>query len=170
MSQSLFNPPQLSSAGMVAFQSGGLHGDQRLVGDNVPTDPLYGLLGRRRPTERWCCVRLPRCGFWFFPWTPRLVTLAICRGWASPEGTSNATPFWSRGHASVGGACCWGPPDETGCLLSYRQLMSGCRRVRYPLTTDALSLSHDVRSLLPRKDSSAWRPLEEFGDSPACDQ
>ena len=63
--------------------------------------------------------------------------LAICRGWASPEGTSNATPFWSRGHASVGGACCWGPPDELGCLLSYRQLMSGCRRVRYPLTTDS---------------------------------
>ena len=64
---------------------------------------------------------------------------------------SRCTPFWSRGHASVGGACCWGPPDETGCLLSYRQLMSGCRRVRYPLISDTLSLSHDVRSLLIKR-------------------
>ena len=122
------------------------------------------------PKETWCCVRLPRCGFGFFPWTLRLDTAAICRGWASPEGTSNATPFWSRGHASVEGACCWGPPDEIGCLLSYRQLISGCRRVRYPPTTDALFLSHDVRSLLSRKEFSAWRPSEEFGASPACDQ
>ena len=27
----------------------------------------YGLLGRRRPKETWCCVRLPRCGVGFFP-------------------------------------------------------------------------------------------------------
>ena len=63
-----------------------------------------------------------------------------------------------------------GSSYETGCLLSYRQLISGCRRVRYPLTTDALSLSHDVRSLLPRKEFRAWPPLEEFGDVSACDQ
>ena len=150
---------------MVTFQSGGLHRVQRWVGDNVREDPPpTAFLGRRRPTERRAV------GFGFFPWTLRLDTLATCRGWASPEGTSNATPFWSRGHASVEGACCWGPPDETACLPSYRQLISGCRRVRYPLTTDALSLSHDVRSLLPRKDLSAWRPSEEFGTTPACDQ
>ena len=53
---------------------------------------------------------------------------------------------------------------------SYRQLMSGCRRVRYPLTSDALSLFHDVRSLLPRKEASACPPLEEFGAVSACDQ
>ena len=28
----------------------------------------------------------------------------------------------------------------------------------------ALSQSHDVHSLLPRKELSAWPPLEEFGD------
>ena len=109
-------------------------------------------------------------GLVFFPQALRLGTLAMRRRWTSPEGTSNATPFWSRGHASVEGACCWGPPDETGCLLSYRQLISGCRRVRYPLTTDALFLSHDVRSLLPRKEASACPPLEEFGAVSACDQ
>ena len=156
---------------MVAFPRGGLHGDQRWVGTRSHEDPPpTAFLGRRRPTERWCCVRLPCCGFWFFPMDAKVGYLAICRGWASPEGTSNATPFWSRGHASVEGACCWGPPDETGCLLSYRQLISGCRRVRYPLTTDALSLSHDVRSLLPRKEFSACPPLEDFGAVSACDQ
>ena len=53
---------------------------------------------------------------------------------------------------------------------SYRQLISGCRRVRYPLTTDALSLSHDVTSLLPRKEFSACPPLAEFGAVSTCDQ
>ena len=67
---------------------------------------------------------------------------------------------------SVEGACCWGSPDESGCLLSYHQLISGCRGVRYPLTTDALSLSHDVRSLLPRKEFSAWPPWEEHPPPP----
>ena len=27
-----------------------------------------------------------------------------------------AASFWSRGHASVEGVCCWGPPDEISCL------------------------------------------------------
>ena len=53
---------------------GGLNGVQRWVGD-VLADPLpMAFLGRRRPKETWCCVRLPRCGFGFFPWTLRLDT------------------------------------------------------------------------------------------------
>ena len=42
--------------------------------------------------------------------------------------------------------------------------------MRYPLTTDALSLFHDVRSELPRKEFSACSLLEEAGDLSACDQ
>ena len=157
--------------------SGGLHGVH--VGGGRPCGrTTYGCLGSELPHRKVVPVCRMALGLWrsrsvvlvFFHHRAKVDTPGMSRGWASPEGTSNATPFWSRGHASVEGACCWGPPDETGCLLSYRQLISGCRRVRYPLTTDALSLSHDVRSLLPRKDSSAWPPLEEFGDVSACDQ
>ena len=35
--------------------------------------------------------------------------------------------------------------------------------MRYPLTTDALSLPHDVRSLLPRKEFSAVPPWKSLG-------
>ena len=99
------------------------------------------------------------------------MALGVLRSWipARAEGGLRGFVrhfFWSRGHASVEGASCGGPPDETGCLLSYRQLISGCRRVRYPLTMDALSLSHDVRSLCPERSElmrgPPWKSLGIF--------
>ena len=41
------------------------------------------------------------------------------------------------------GARCWGTPVEIGCLLTYRQLISGCRAVRNLSPTGALLLFHE---------------------------
>ena len=49
------------------------------------------------------------------------------------------------------GARCWGTPVEFGCLLTYRQLISGCRAVRNLSPTGALFLFHDVRLYDPER-------------------
>ena len=41
--------------------------------------------------------------------------------------------------------------------------MSGCRRVRYPLTADAPSLPHDVRSLYPERFRVRGAPRKSLG-------
>ena len=55
------------------------------------------------------------------------------------------------GRASGVGARCWGTPVEFGCLLTYRQLISGCRAVRNLSPTGALFLFHDVRLYDPER-------------------
>jgi len=55
------------------------------------------------------------------------------------------------GRASGVGARSWGTPVEFGCLLTYRQLISGCRAVRNLSPTDALFLFHDVRLYDPER-------------------
>ncbi len=137
--------------------------------------PIYDLLRSDSPQRSWHPFAVWLSGSFGsrsviggFSAEPRWILPARAEGGLVRKGF--AASFWSRGHASVEGACCWGPPDETCCLLSYRQSISGGRRVRYPLTTDALTLSHDVRLLLPQKEFSACPHLEEFGDVSACDQ
>jgi len=59
--------------------------------------------------------------------------------------------FRPMGRASGVGARCWGTPVELGCLLTYRQLISGCRAVRNLSPTGALFLFHDVRLYDPER-------------------
>ena len=54
-------------------------------------------LGRRRPKETWCCVRLPRCGFGFFPWTLRLDTRPYAEGGLVRRGRRTPLLFGPEG-------------------------------------------------------------------------
>ena len=67
------------------------------------------------------------------------------------------------GRASVVGARCWGTPVEFGCLLTYRQLISGCRAVRNLSPTGALFLFHDVRSYDPEWSLVRGPPRKGLG-------
>ena len=118
---------RLSSAGVLALSSGGLHGVH--VGGGRPCRrPIYDLFRSELPQRKLkpvCCMalgdtlRLLLLGFGFFSTRSQ-------GGYSrhEPRVCFIAASFWSRGHASVEGACSWGLPDETGCLLSYRQLTS----------------------------------------------
>jgi hypothetical protein len=55
------------------------------------------------------------------------------------------------GRVSDVGARCWGTPVEFGYLLTYRQLILGCRAVWNLSPTDALPLFHDVRVYDPER-------------------
>jgi hypothetical protein len=59
----------------------------------------------------------------------------------------------------------WGTPVEFGCLLTYRQLISGCRVVRNLSPTGALFLFHDVRLYDPERRSVRGPPRKCLGMS-----
>jgi len=67
------------------------------------------------------------------------------------------------GRASGVGARCWGTPVEFGCLLTYRQLISGCRAVRNLSPTGALFLFHDVRLYDPERRLVRGPPRKGLG-------
>ena len=67
------------------------------------------------------------------------------------------------GRASGVGARCWGTPVEFGCLLTYRQLVSGCRAVRNLSPTGALFLFHDVRLFDPERRLVRGPPRKGLG-------
>ena len=67
------------------------------------------------------------------------------------------------GRASGVGARCWGTPVEFGCLLTYRQLISGCRAVRNLSPTGALFLFHDVRLYDPERRLVRAPPRKGLG-------
>ena len=67
------------------------------------------------------------------------------------------------GRASVEGARCWGTPVEFGCLLTYRQLISGCRAARHLSPTGALPLFHDVRLFDPERSLVRVPPWKSLG-------
>ena len=67
------------------------------------------------------------------------------------------------GRASGVGARCWGTPVEFGCLLTYRQLISGCRAVRNLSPTGALFLFHDVRLYDPERRLVRGSPRKGLG-------
>ena len=69
------------------------------------------------------------------------------------------------GRASGVGARCWGTPAEFGCLLTYRQLISGCRAVRNLSPTGALFLFHDVRLYDPERRLARGPPWKCLGMS-----
>ena len=58
---------------------------------------------------------------------------------------------------------CWGTPAEFGCLLTYPQLISGCRAVRNLSPTGALFLFHDVRSYDPERRLVRGPPRKGLG-------
>jgi len=72
-------------------------------------------------------------------------------GGARPELVRYYLFFRPMGRASGVGARCWGTPVDFGCLLTDRQLISGCRAVRNLSTTCALFLFHDVRVYDPER-------------------
>jgi len=79
-------------------------------------------------------------------------------GGARPELVRYHLFFRPMGRASGVGARCWGTLVEIGCLLTYRQLISGCRAVRNLSPTGALFLFHDVRLYDPE-----WRIVRGQG-------
>jgi len=82
------------------------------------------------------------------------------------------------GRASGVGARCWGTQVEIGCLLTYCQLISGCRAVLNLSPMGALFLFHDVRLYdperrlvrAPPRSRSVWECLRETnkGESGFC--
>ena len=85
------------------------------------------------------------------PISSRPLRGAIPRTAPGPKLCPNVALINTTQHQKACVHVCWGTPVEFGCLLTYRQLISGCRAVRNLSPTGALFLFHDVRLYDPER-------------------
>ena len=84
-------------------------------------------------------------------------------GGARPELVRYHLFFRPMGRASGVGTRCWGTTVEFGCLLTYRQLISGCRAMWNLSPTGELFLFHDVRLFDPERSLVRVPPWKSLG-------